>query len=204
MTETIIPITSPFWSTSTLGDYSPPSVNRTWVGAYPYLDTADTDTSYGNWNGVGDLGAGVWMGTRLAAWTPPGTVTGARMEFQGRTTTNSRVHVILQGPTSWRSFPLIARRPIGVWESFTDQLDVADDTYGFLGRMVTDLAAGAFEVLGNYDGGAFAFSMLRLVVITGGVPPLRQVQRDDGLGRSVVRARGGTSVQRSIRQRGYR
>lgn len=35
-------------------------------------------------------------------------------------------------------------------------------------------------------------------------PPLRQVQRDDGLGRSTTRARGGTSVQRSIRQRGYR
>lgn len=34
--------------------------------------------------------------------------------------------------------------------------------------------------------------------------PLRQVQRDDGLGRSVMRARGGTSVQTSIRQRGYR
>ncbi len=35
-------------------------------------------------------------------------------------------------------------------------------------------------------------------------PPLRQKQRDDGLGRSNVRARGGTSVQHSIRQRGYR
>lgn len=34
--------------------------------------------------------------------------------------------------------------------------------------------------------------------------PLRQVQRNDGLGRSALRARGGTSVQRSIRQRGYR
>ncbi|HEY8881947.1 MAG TPA: hypothetical protein VIM47_00955 [Dermatophilaceae bacterium] len=34
--------------------------------------------------------------------------------------------------------------------------------------------------------------------------PLRQVQRDDGLGRSVVRARGTHSVQKSIRQRGYR
>ena len=38
----------------------------------------------------------------------------------------------------------------------------------------------------------------------GGVPPLRQVQRDDGLGRSVMRARGTHSVQKSIRQRGYR
>jgi len=38
----------------------------------------------------------------------------------------------------------------------------------------------------------------------GGAAPLRQVQRDDGLGRSVARARGGTSVQRSLRQRGYR
>jgi len=34
--------------------------------------------------------------------------------------------------------------------------------------------------------------------------PLRQVQRDDGLGRSVARGRGGTSVQASLRQRGYR
>jgi hypothetical protein len=34
--------------------------------------------------------------------------------------------------------------------------------------------------------------------------PLRQVQRDDGLGRSVMRARGTRSVQGSIRQRGYR
>lgn len=34
--------------------------------------------------------------------------------------------------------------------------------------------------------------------------PLRQVQRDDGLGRSVMRARGATSAQMSIRQRGYR
>lgn len=34
--------------------------------------------------------------------------------------------------------------------------------------------------------------------------PLRQVQRDDGLGRSVMRARGTHSVQKSIRQRGYR
>ena len=34
--------------------------------------------------------------------------------------------------------------------------------------------------------------------------PLRQVQRDDGLGRSVMRARSTHSVQKSIRQRGYR
>lgn len=34
--------------------------------------------------------------------------------------------------------------------------------------------------------------------------PLRQKQRDDGLGRSVVRARSTHSVQRSTRQRGYR
>lgn len=34
--------------------------------------------------------------------------------------------------------------------------------------------------------------------------PLRQKQRDDGLGRSVVRARSTHSIQRSVRQRGYR
>lgn len=39
---------------------------------------------------------------------------------------------------------------------------------------------------------------------TGITPPLRQVQRDDGLARSVPRARGGKSMQYSIRQRGYR
>jgi hypothetical protein len=37
-----------------------------------------------------------------------------------------------------------------------------------------------------------------------GTPPLRQIQRDDGLGRSVMRARSTHSVQKSIRQRGYR
>jgi len=35
-------------------------------------------------------------------------------------------------------------------------------------------------------------------------PPLRQKQRDDGLARSSIRAKGGTSAQLSIRQRGYR
>jgi len=40
--------------------------------------------------------------------------------------------------------------------------------------------------------------------VGGKVLPLRQVQRDDGLVRSVVRARGTRSVQKSIRQRGYR
>lgn len=38
----------------------------------------------------------------------------------------------------------------------------------------------------------------------GVTPPLRQVQRNDGLGRSTLRGRGASSVQRSIRQRGYR
>jgi len=68
-------------------------------------------------------------------------------------------------------------------------------------------AGGPWDVTSILDHTApirYAFRLPRFRYWKLASPPLRQVQRDDGLGRSVVRARGTHSVQKSIRQRGYR
>jgi hypothetical protein len=62
--------------------------------------------------------------------------------------------------------------------------------------------AGWFLRINN--GPQFRILPPRYRLWSSGTPPLRQVQRDDGLGRSVVRARSTHSVQFSLRQRGYR
>jgi len=50
----------------------------TWVGAYPYVDAADADVSYGEFVGA----AGEHVGLELAPFVPEAVVIGSRLEMQ--------------------------------------------------------------------------------------------------------------------------
>lgn len=86
------------------------------------------------------------------------------------------------------------------------------EVFGFNRYACGDAGLGAFTAIDSepIPGTSFYSRLVRVWMFTVELllvttpPPLRQIQRDDGLGRSVMRARGGSSAQRSIRQRGYR
>jgi hypothetical protein len=188
----------------------------TWAGAYPYIDTPDLGASYGEINNfiTGDPG-GQWVGYYLPAYTAPAGVTGARVDFQINTPVLDAYYHgpiwrlacdDLITPWSWGNNPYPSA--VAGWNTFADTYTF-DGSYGpeyDLPAMLAALASGnlRFFAMHAQIDVTFQVSQLRLTLISTGIPPLRQVQRDDGLGRSVVRARGGTSIQRSIRQRGYR
>ena len=80
MTEYIVPMgTSQFFHVAT----PVTGAGYTWVGAYPYIDTADLGASYGEINNTitGDPG-GQWVGYVIPAYTAPAGVTGARVDLQ--------------------------------------------------------------------------------------------------------------------------
>jgi len=208
VTETVMGFSSTWNSNASFELHSNPAdQTNVFVGAWPYLDTVDTDTSYVEFVTRTEFGGG-FTGYTVPAWTAPGPIIGARLEMQGKhgAATDQRVHFQWDGPTAWAHINAdwASRRVPNTWELLTEQLLEADDVDAQLPLLAADLATGRVEVSASYDGYPSFRPALLFVVIRGAPPPLRQVQRDDGLGRSVVRARGGTSVQRSIRQRGYR
>jgi len=105
--------------------------------------------------------------------------------------------------------------PASAWQGYGYY--VPPNTFGF-DVILTDPTDQAFWAANMADPGFFLAVVsvqqasattirvreLSIVLDYASTPPLRQVQRDDGLGRSVMRARSTRSVQRSIRQRGYR
>jgi hypothetical protein len=186
----------------------------TWAGAYPYIDTADEDGSYGEVNTVG-LGVDYdkYVGSTLPAYTAPAGITSARVDYQIHIAALDALH---RGSLWWMrcgdvtapwNFSHSIPSVVG-WNTFADTY-VFDPTSGpsyDLPAMLAALATGSMRlaaVQARQDV-IFRVSQLRLTLISSVAPPLRQVQRDDGLGRSVMRARGTRSVQKSIRQRGYR
>ena len=188
---------------------------RTWVGSPPYIDTADADTSYGEVDTlVTGYNAGQWIGFQLLPFVAPAGVTGARIDMQmyfsavGGANDAEGWLLYCDDGAAWfsqNSHPSFSAAP--GWNTFVDTTTFVDaDGPGFdLVSLLAALATGNLMLMSYTDqaNNTFRTSQLSLT-LTGGIPPLRQVQRDDGLGRSAVRARGCTSVQKSIRQRGYR
>jgi len=213
VTEYVVPMGTPEFYAGSVPTTDPTRYN--WVGAYPYLDTADTDTSYGEVNTVG-LGVAYdkYAGSTLPAYIAPAGITSARVDFQIYVAALDSSYnggrwwmQCLDGTAPWSWFSSTYTSVVG-WNTYADTY-VFDPTSGpayDLPAMLAALATGnmRFSAVQAQQNVIFQVSQLRLTLISTGVPPLRQVQRNDGLGRSVVRARGGTSVQRSIRQRGYR
>ena len=210
MTEYVVPMGTPQFLR--FGYYPETGPGLTWAGAYPYIDTADTDTSYGE---VDSTVAGLdrYVGYFIPAYVAPAGIVGARLDFQMYFETIDATYHGPQWfmtsdapavPWSWNGGPYPDVDHVG-WNTYADTY-LFDPAYGApISDMLAALVTGLMYVSVHQASPATVFkvSQLRLTLISSAAP-LRQVQRDDGLGRSVVRARGGTSVQRSIRQRGYR
>jgi len=221
MTEYIVPMgTSEFFHgfTPVIG------AGRTWVGAYPYIDTADTDTSYGEINTAITGESVLWdgstlghLGAMIPAYTAPAGVTDARVDLQIYTpdVSGGAFHGGVWGmhcddvtsPWDWVGYGPTPSSPIAGWNTWADV--PFNNSWGpgsDLPSLLASLATGSmrFSAFQNQAGATFRVSLLRLTLIGAGIPPLRQVQRNDGLGRSTWRGRGVSSVQRSVRQRGYR
>lgn len=196
----------------------------TLVGAPPYIDTPDTD-SY-----VHLVAATVqspdWIGFRYGPYPIPPGVTDVRVTYtfrvdqpQDRAQT---VDVLVQSPYTTGPYPpewpaifdyaeyYAPPYPTpGDWVTVTTPPGwiPKDDTHSGLQAFLDQLAAGylwiAVRPYGGATGESGAVAFLQLTLLVDGIPPLRQVQRDDGLLRSARRARGGRSRQGSLRQRGY-
>ena len=191
----------------------PPSAGLTFVGAAPYVDTADGDTSYAQMDPeTFPVCTAVYYRT---PYVPPGTVASARFDIQvfvpegdaDPATHLSYGTMVIEAPpydtgfywnfSAWWSFP------VGVWASFSFPLIRDSDLPVLLSR----LAAGdeiRFKLQPSNSTAPCRISMMNLVLTVNDAPlPLRQFQRDDGLVGSTFRHGGGTSRQGSIRQLGY-
>lgn len=184
-----------------------------------------------NWPLSWDIGGGIWPDSpqpyptsivgRLPATAAPPGVTGARFEREVYVDMALDVDGLVgvtfsidsQAGYFYYMTPPDTRQAAATWVTLSADLIFSDPSLGdgqdltsFLAVLAAgelDLSVGASGLPGFRTADLFRVSMIRLV-LTGGAVPLRQVQRDDGWGRSVMRARSTHSVQKSIRQRGYR
>ena len=217
VTEYIVPMGTPQFF---LGNTPATDPAYVWAGAYPYIDTADFGGSYGEarTSYYTDFREPA-VGSILPAYTAPVGVTVARADIQiNMPTPGSHSGIAVRwelfcddvtAPYNWgvNGFPGV----VAGWNTFADTRIFEPDwrTSADIPAMLAALATGRMRftvrqqaTVGQTDF-TFQVSQLRLTLITPDIPPLRQVQREDGLGRSVMRARSTHSVQKSIRQRGY-
>ena len=169
MTEYIVPMVDPiFWNG---GIWTGPLTDYTWVGTAPYVDTADTDASYGQVDGTS---LSQRVGATLAPWSAPGAVTAVRIEAE------------LWRSTAWTGKWLICdvsgvgfwvdgtdwTGPAG-WSTITHTFTAGDPTYyGDMALLLSVLAAGDLLILAVCDGSTlYRASMVRLVAIVPEVLP---------------------------------
>jgi len=204
MTDIVVPFTGVTFLTSG-GVPQAPSTGLTLVGSYPYVDTADGDTSYAQTEQNSIAGAHRLAVFYETPFLPAGTVTAARLDMQVWTPDgfiNGSFYDTAAADLYWSPWPA-SGYPAGVWT--TQSFDITSQ----LALLLSMLASGQqikfqLKPASEPSSAACRVSYMALVLTVTGTPPLRQVQRNDGLGRSVMRARGTRSVQKSIRQRGYR
>jgi len=170
-----------------------------WVGAYPYLDTADASGSYA------DAAVNTDMPNYYAAqrFAPSGPITSVSVQWQWFVPYR-RAYIFLVDLASTSSFGVAFNSPAldtdGSWH--TSNYAIPDAA---LPALNAALARGDLVAMSGSGSQSVAYQVSFIQLTgTGSAIPLRQVQRDDGLGRSTWRGRGGSSVQRSVRQRGYR
>lgn len=199
MTEYVVPMGTPQFFAGTVPVVDPTRYN--WVGAYPYLDTADTDTSYGEVNMVG-LGSGFdkYAGSTLPAYIAPAGITSARVDLQIYVTAGSGSW---SGGFYWLDCDDVAAPwsrynsffSLGVgWNTFADTWSY--DLPGLLAALATGNMR--FSASRAQQDVVFRVSQLRLTLIGAGIPINQQLQRRDGLGRGgVPLARGQATRQTS-------
>ena len=201
--------------------------NVTLIGTPPYIDTDDT----GSYVAMAPTTSGRqpnWAGFRYGPYPVPAATTGVRVDYMfwvdSAQNDDQTVDLLAQGPSDVMdpTWPFIfggaemwapPYPTPGQWHTVStppDWLDRPDwdhEDRTAYDAFLDQLRAGYLWLAvrpSDYDftlGGRVG--MVRLVLLVEGIPPLRQVQRDDGLLRSARRARGGRSRQGSLRQRGY-
>ena len=167
----------------------------TWTGAYPFLDTAD---------GYGSAGVShypYFLAGILPPTTPPGEVL---VEYQILKTGVSSLDVSIRDSNDFTVALHYVEMPADYATEGTTypRNEWITDRYAVPAtpEVKDALAGGRFTVV-FHQADSLYVSMLHVIDDT--IPPLRQIQRDDGLLRSARRARGGRSRQGSLRQRGY-
>lgn len=213
MTEYIVPMGTPEFYAGTVPVVDP--TRFTWAGAYPYIDTADEDGSYGEVSTVGLFQVyDRYVGSTLPAYIAPAGITSARVDFQ--------IHIAAPagqyyGGMWWMQCLDVAapwnfsgygspNTPVVGWNTVTDTV-VFDPTSGpeyDLPAMLAALATGSmrFSVVQGQLNVVFRVSLLRLTLISSAPTFLWNAQRTGGGGRSAGRGRGDTTQQGSCRNRG--
>lgn len=207
MVEVIVPITAVgFRLGNNLGA-------GTWTGGpFPYLDSFDADSSYGT---TAPPAEGVTAGV-AASFTYGATVKRfARFRTQARPSYTNDATFVMQllapgfedADIMYEERVTAAQAPAGQWSTYSATMldDWINYDPEFVAFLAGHLAAGNLHAKVGITGAGSSIdvSAVEVVVETDTIPPLRQVQRDDGLLRSARRARGGRSRQGSLRQRGY-
>lgn len=188
------------------GDPNYPTEYVSWHGAPPYLDTADGDASYGNvyqWQGSRQFTCGARY-----AWTPPPVLTRldatvqVRMHWGAASTWANQARFQFSDHTDAELLDIAFDAPDGEWTTYTVDLLAELSWYGE--DTMRQVLAQPFSIgAACYGQRSIDVTLVQLETDVVTIPPLRQVQRDDGLLRSAKRARGGRSRQGSLRQRGY-
>ena len=110
--------------------------HRYWVGAAPYLDTADQDVSYGYNDGLTAS-----TGIVIPAWSPAAgvTITAARIEGQQLNTDNASVAWQLVDRGDGTTAYLLQGNPgpVGTWITYTNVIDPVVDLPSVLSALAT-------------------------------------------------------------------